>query len=204
MKRLFVIASLMMLSVGVFAQYAPGTLSFQPKVGLNIANLSDIDNADPRLGVAVGAELEYQLTDMFSLSAAALYSMQGCKSENGINLLGFKANAKSTTKTDYLNIPIMANVYVTKGLALKLGLQPGINLSAKKKYEGSVAGFSGETESDIDGVKSFDLSLPIGLSYEFSNIVVDGRYNLGLSKVFENSDSKNSVFQITLGYKFSL
>lgn len=203
MKKLLFLASMMMLSMGAFAQFAPGTLSIQPKVGLNIANLSDLDNTDPRLGVVVGAELEYQFTDLLSLSAGALYSMQGCKSDNGISLFGIDVNTKSTTKTDYLNIPILLNVYVTKGLAVKLGLQPGMNLSAKSKYEGSVAGYGGESEGDID-VQSFDLSLPIGVSYEISNFVIDGRYNFGLSKVFEGADPKHSVFQITLGYKFAM
>jgi hypothetical protein len=203
MKKLLFLASMMMLSMGAFAQFAPGTLSIQPKVGLNIANLSDLDNTDPRLGVVVGAELEYQFTDLLSLSAGALYSMQGCKSDNGTSLFGIDVNTKSTTKTDYLNIPILLNVYVTKGLAVKLGLQPGMNLSAKSKYEGSVAGYGGESEGDID-VQSFDLSLPIGVSYEISNFVIDGRYNFGLSKVFENADPKHSVFQITLGYKFDM
>ena len=204
MKKLFVIASLMMLSMGAFAQHAPGTLSIQPKVGLNIANITDIDDADPRLGLVAGAELEYQITDMVSLSAGALYSMQGCKQQNGASILGFNVNTKNTVKTDYLNIPIMANVYITDGLAVKLGLQPGLNLSAKYKYDGSVAGYEGSSEGDIDDVKSFDLALPIGVSYEINNFVIDGRYNFGLSKVFETGDNKHSVFQITLGYKFSM
>ena len=102
MKKLLFLASMMMLSMGAFAQFAPGTLSIQPKVGLNVANLSDLDNTDPRLGVVVGAELEYQLTDLLSLSAGALYSMQGCKSDNGISLFGIDVNTKTTTKTDYL------------------------------------------------------------------------------------------------------
>lgn len=193
-----------MLSLSSFAQRAPGTLSIQPKVGLNIANITDIDDADPRLGLVAGAELEYQITDMVSLSAGALYSMQGCKQQNGASILGFNVNTKNTVKTDYLNIPIMANVYITNGLAVKLGLQPGLNLSAKYKYDGSVAGYEGSSEGDIDDVKSFDLALPIGVSYEINNFVIDGRYNFGLSKVFETGDNKHSVFQITLGYKFSM
>ena len=193
-----------MLSLSSFAQRAPGTLGIQPKVGLNIANITDIDDADPRLGLVAGAELEYQITDMVSLSAGALYSMQGCKQQNGASILGFNVNTKNTVKTDYLNIPIMANVYITDGLAVKLGLQPGLNLSAKYKYDGSVAGFEGSSEGDIDDVKSFDLALPIGVSYEINNFVIDGRYNFGLSKVFETGDNKHSVFQITLGYKFSM
>lgn len=52
--------------------------------------------------------------------------------------------------------------------------------------------------------KSVDFSIPVGLSYEYNNFQLDARYNWGLTKAFENSKAKNSVFQITLGYKFDL
>jgi len=35
-------------------------------------------------------------------------------------------------------------------------------------------------------------------------IVIDARYNWGLTKVADYIDFKNSVFQFTLGYKFTL
>ena len=50
--------------------------------------------------------------------------------------------------------------------------------------------------------------MPIGLSYEFYNFVIDARYTFGLTKIFDekeiNLDSKNLTFQLTLGYKFTL
>lgn len=103
-------------------------------------------------------------------------------------------------KLDYLNVPILANVYVAPGLAVKLGIQPGFKLSAKAKAE--VSGASAET--DLDDIKGFDLAIPVGVSYQYQNIVLDARYNWGVTKIMDNVDSKNSVFQITLGYKFSL
>ena len=56
------------------------------------------------------------------------------------------------------------------------------------------------------GAKSFDFSIPVGISYEYANFQLDARYNFGVTKVFdvEGSKAKNSVFQITLGYKFAL
>ena len=196
MKKLFVIASLMMLSVGAFAQYAPGTLSIQPKVGLNIANITDSEGADPRIALVAGAEFEYQVTDMFSLSAGALYSMQGAKEkESGVT---------STMQLDYINIPILANVYVSKGLAVKLGLQPGFNISSKISAKAGGNSVSVDASDAGLDIKSFDLALPIGLSYQFNDFVIDGRYNFGLSKLIDGDSSKNSVFQITFGYKFAL
>lgn len=194
MKKMFLTAAMMLASVATFAQNAVGQITIQPKVGLNIANVTDADDADARIGLAAGAEFEYGVTDMIGVSAGLIYSMQGYKVSEG--------NVDTTVKLDYLNVPILANVYVAPGLAVKLGVQPGFKLSSKVKMEGS--GISIEGESDDDGVKGFDLAIPVGVSYQYQNIVLDARYNWGVTKVFDDVDSKNSVFQITLGYKFSL
>ncbi|MDD6541006.1 MAG: porin family protein [Prevotella sp.] len=191
MKKLLVMAAVMLASVGAYAQHAVGSFTLQPKVGMNIANLTDADDADARIGFVGGLETEYQATDIFSLSAGVLYSMQGCKYDND--------KVKTTSKLDYINIPIMANVYVAKGLAVKLGVQPAFNVNSEVK----VSGGKYSTSADVDA-KSFDFSIPVGISYEYSNVVLDARYNWGLTKVADGSDSKNSVFQITLGYKFDL
>jgi hypothetical protein len=46
----------------------------------------------------------------------------------------------------------------------------------------------------------------MGLSYEFSDFVIDARYNLGLTNVNKASDvkAKNAVIMLTLGYKINL
>ena len=77
MKKLFFVLSVMLFSVGAHAQRAVGTLTIQPKVGLNIANYTNSDGADSRIGLAMGAELESQITEKFSLSVGALYSRKG-------------------------------------------------------------------------------------------------------------------------------
>ena len=53
-------------------------------------------------------------------------------------------------------------------------------------------------------MKSFAFAIPVGLSYEFSDFVVDARYNIGVTKALDNVDSRHSVFTFTLGYKFAL
>ena len=193
MKKLFLAVVAMMVSAATFAQNEVGQLTIQPKVGVNIANITDADDADPRIGLAAGAEFEYGLTDNIGLSAGVLYSMQGVKTTI--------IDDDCTWKLDFLNVPILANFYVAKGFAVKLGVQPGFKLSSKAKFKGS--GGSKEVEVE-DGVKSVDLSIPVGVSYQYQNIVFDARYNWGVTKIVDDVDSKHSVFQITVGYKFSL
>lgn len=185
-----------MLSLNVFAQHEVGSLTLQPRVGLNIANFTNSDGANPRLGLAAGGEFEYQIARMFSVSGGMLYSMQGATDkESGVSV---------AVKTDYINIPVLANIYVFQGLAIKFGLQPGFNISSKYKISGSGMSLSGSLSDLGDDVKSFDFAIPVGLSYEFNNVVIDGRYNIGVTRIMDGDSSKNSVFQITVGYKFEL
>ena len=186
MKKIFAAALMAAMTLSAAAQQPEGTFSIQPKVGMNVANVTDFKGSDARVGFVAGAEGMYQFTELFGLSAGVLYSQQGCKYD------------KVTEKLDYINIPIMANVYVVDGLAVKLGVQPGFNVNSSVRANGA--------EFDTDDAKSFDFSIPVGLSYEFSQvpIVIDARYNWGLTKVWDNTDCKNSVFQFTVGYKFTL
>lgn len=200
MKK-FLASALMLLaaSTATFAQHAVGSFTLQPKVGMNVASLTKSDNFDSRIGVAAGLEGEYQVSDIFSLSVGAIYSQQGNKIDKSI--LG--QNFKYTNKLDYVNVPVMANVYVVPGLAVKVGVQPGFNVNSKGKAVATTIAGSGDKTVDLDA-KSVDFSIPVGLSYEYKGVVLDARYNWGVTKVWDNSDAKNSVFQITLGYKFDL
>ena len=192
MRKVIIMAVLMLSSVAAFAQRPVGSLTVQPKIGMNFATLTKADDSESRIGLVAGAELEYQISDIFSISGGALYSQQGCEwSEDG---------STRTNKLDYINIPILANVYVVKNLAVKVGVQPAFNVNSKAKASQGDSSVQGS----IEGIKTFDFSIPIGLSYEYKNIVIDGRYNFGLTKINKHADSKNSVFQITLGYKFDI
>ena len=192
MRKVIIMAVLMLSSVAAFAQRPVGSLTVQPKIGMNFATLTKADDSESRIGLVAGAELEYQLSDIFSISGGALYSQQGCEwSEDG---------RTETNKLDYINIPVLANVYVVKNLAVKVGVQPAFNVNSKQNASKGDA----SAQEALDGTKTFDCSIPVGLSYEYKNFVIDGRYNFGLTKINKHADSKNSVFQITLGYKFDI
>lgn len=200
MKKIFMIAALALSTLGVSAQHAVGSLTIQPKIGMNIADVTDAEGNDFRIGGVFGAEFEYQANDLLGISFGALYSMQGAKANNIIMDNGFSGSADATLKLDYINVPILANFYVAKNFAFKVGVQPGFNVKHKAKAE--VGGVS--AEADVPGVKTLDFSIPLGMSYEYNNFVLDMRYNVGLTKWIDEADSKNSVIQITLGYKLDL
>lgn len=191
-KSCIFLLAMMMTAISANAQNEVGQVTLKPMAGINLATMTNTDDSDMRVGLTAGVEAEFGVAENFSFSAGALYSMQGVKgSDSGVDL---------TVKLDYINVPILANYYVIPGLAVKAGIQPSFKVTAKAEAETSGA----SAEVDLNGAKSFCLSIPMGLSYEISNFVLDARYNLGLTKALSGSDSKHSVFMFTLGYKFAL
>lgn len=195
MKKIMMIVALMVATLSASAQNEVGQFSLKPMAGVNLATLTNLTDNKLRVGLAAGVEAEYGIAKNVELSLGALYSMQGSKYTQG--------DAKLIAKVDYINIPVLLNVYLTKGLAIKAGIQPGFKASAKLKLSEGSASIS----DDLEGVKGFNLSVPFGASYEYQGFVLDVRYNLGVTKVFKdltgNNDKtiKNSVIMFTLGYK---
>lgn len=188
MKKIFALLVLLGISLTVSAQDTVGTWSILPKVGVSIAKLrgGDADgmnpNGDYNVGLAAGVEVGYQILKPLELSAGLIYSKQGCDYPVDRDLY-----------IDYLNIPVLANLYIAKGLALKAGGQLGINVHLSRR----------KNMLREDYLRRCDFSIPVGVSYELAHVVLDARYNWGLTEMHW-SGAKNSVFQITLGYKFVL
>ena len=115
----------------------------------------------------------------------------------------------------YLEIPLMTGYEIMEGLKIKAGIQPGFLLKAKfmqskitsEKQKDGQAKVIATEETDRDAsdmFKKFDFSIPVGISYEFSNVVIDARYVFGVT---ENSDlikARNGGFTFTVGYGFDL
>ncbi len=210
MKKLMILMAILTMAVVAKAQHEEGDFMVQPKVGLNIATLSDADKAITDLHF--GIEAEYMVTDNFSLGLGAILSNQGAKYDYyELNANGEDSRNKYTVDLDYVHVPILASYYVLPGLAVKAGVQPGFKMRAKAKIDDRTVDLdelykvsSYVLDEDIK-VSKFDLSIPVGISYEYKNIVLDARYNWGLVKVMNVGDAfYNRCFMVSLGYKLQL
>ena len=185
MKKLIVLISLLVMAVTAYSQQLrPGSVTITPKIGVNASSYygSDNEGCDYKAGLTLGAEGEYYIKNWLGISAGLMYSQQGSSLDNS-NIDGLKIC------TEYLNVPVLCNFHFGKCLSLKAGLQPGINLSAKAKAGDVSADLS---RSGVDA-KTFDIAMPIGMSFAINNLVIDAR-----------ADLYNSVFSLTLGYRFNL
>lgn len=142
MKKLMFLAALALSTTGAFAQSRVKTTTIQPKIGLNISTVGDLDW---KAGCALGFELQHQINRKTAIAGALLYSFQGGKDDDW------------TWNPGYINIPITLNYYVAKDFALKAGIQPGFMVN----------------KDDARHVNTFDFAIPVGMSYEFDNFVID-------------------------------
>jgi hypothetical protein len=236
MKRIAILFAAMSLSaMAATAQNKVGEFSIKPMVGINVSDISADDEADynVKVGFTGGVEAEYGVTPWLGVSLGAIYSQQGAKikaslSEFGVNEEGRQVavllDMKGKLKADYINMPLLANFYVWKGLAIKTGLQVGFLVNDKMNVDAAIARVTAPDTEDLskpstdnffssfsvegsDICKSVVFGIPIGLSYEYKNITLDARYYFGLTRMDdaeEDPAARNRCLSITLGYKFKL
>ena len=206
MKKLFTMVVLMTISLTALAQHEEGDITIQPKVGMTISNITDGDNW--KINLTYGVEFERFFTDQFSASLGVMFTNQGCKYKVYTDYGDMGESYPIKLDIYYGTLPIMANYYVLPGLALKAGIQPAFRVKARVEQDGTKIDLDRAIDAMYDGndnkLRTFDLSIPVGFSYEFKGITFDARYNIGVTNLISNADEGiyHKVFIMTLGYKF--
>lgn len=184
-------ALLVVAAVATILTSQAQNFSWGIKAGANLSGVigKDPNNPSSKFDFVGGVFAQQKISDLFAVSAEVLYSGQGY----GMNWPD--TDKKAYHNVAYINIPILANFYLTEGLAIKTGIQPGIPLSTKVKHDG--------TSVNMKETAQFDLSIPVGISYELKcGFLVDLRYNIGVTKLYKDLKAHNSVLQLTVGWRF--
>lgn len=172
-------------------------ISFGVKGGVNFANVTgdDFEGPESRTSFHVGVLVEFPLTDAFSIQTEALYSGQGFKSE--IEGIGTSDNIEY--QLDYINVPVLAKIYVTDGLSFEVG--PQFSFKVNEEIDSDPNNNPGDL--DLDEAESFDFGVAGGLTFQTgAGFFATGRYTYGLTEIIKDVDVKNSVFQLGIGFKF--
>ena len=151
------------------------------RAGLNISNVSGDADTKPLTGFYAGVFKEITLVpELLFLQPELQYSMQGYKSGDTKVSIG------------YLNIPVMAKVYIIKTFSLEAGPQIGFKVNDNLEVP------EGENE-----IETFDTAFAGGLGLNFPfGLGINARYVMGLSEIVKDSDAKNQVIQLGASFKF--
>jgi hypothetical protein len=199
--------ALMLAAVMVFAAaplFAAG-MTFGVKAGLNLANLTgDIKDTSMKVGMAGGAFLTYNITEIFAVQPEVLFMMKGAKgkAEDGTD---------GKWSVNYIEIPVLLKVNLpTEGkMDPFLAVGPGIGILMSSKQS------DGESVDVKDYTKStnFGIIAGAGVAYQMekATLSLEARYEIGLATIAKNAagddsavDSiKTSDISILVGYGFA-
>lgn len=182
------------LALGVPSVCSAGGVLVGLKGGATLANLTgeDVFNNSTSPGATGGAFARYPLSDMFSLQPEVLFAMKGAEYKVG--------DIEAEQKINCIDVPVLVRL-IWKN---ESQFEPSLLV-------GPVVGFlldneiTDGQEIDLeDGSKStaFGMIVGVGLDYKLGNdaVLLDVRYERGLTSWLEDLDVKNSVVSIMIGY----
>ena len=209
--------SLAALAAALLAAPASAQAQIGLKAGLNVANFvgDDAEGSEARLGFVGGLTGRFDVTPTVAFQLEALYSQKGETLDGDV--LDPGRDYQLDTRLNYLEIPASLRFGVPLNPLLDAGVSGGgyvgIPVSTEISADGDVPrALIDDIESDgIDA--NTDYGVLIGVDVGSGPFFVDARYTLGLAEVTDfdpvfgdgrgqGLDRKNSVVQLTLGYRF--
>lgn len=243
-KSILGIVLLLFSAIGVNAQETEnpvGKFSVIPHVGVGISNWSNNEisfqggemlKSKYQAGFNGGVDVEYRATKEVAVSLGVNYVRLGFKfpsyqTENkGKDVTILEGYDNVHANMDYIQVPLKVRAYITRSLSLTLGVQAGFlcgDGKLKMDYTQATIGKNDEvtaketeTQTKTWPTKNIDVSIPIGVSYEYMGVILSAQYNLGLTNVSDiskvtdkggesyiNENCKNRGFAVTVGYRFT-
>ncbi len=193
-SRMVALALLCLGSLTSMAQADRGQWSLTPQMGVN-RSYPDNEYLIGSLGLTAGLGANYQLANRMELGSGLFYTSR------------------------QLSVPLTVGVNVWRGLSIVGGAQADINIySPDFEYESSSTYYTATLKRHIyTSNNTFSFLLPIGIRYEYRNIVADLHYAFALTKtsgrvatdmigmsILTFDPTRQNMLQFTLGYKLEL
>jgi Outer membrane protein beta-barrel domain len=202
-------------------------MSFGGSVGLNISNASfspDLPasiSKSSRTGFRISGIMDIGFVPMFALQIEPTYATGGVQETGPLfqDQLGQVVNGTITTKTSYIQIPILLNlkIPVTGPVSPYIVAGPDISFILSAKETDEPNGYP-SSEGDVkDQLKSLNFALDFGagIGYKLvptTTLTFDVRYSLGLSDIASdtykqqvgNQSIKTTGFQLIAGVMVGL
>lgn len=181
MKKTFIVLLLSVVGYGAFAQVQ---VALGLKAGVNVSKLNTDEFESSSITAFHGGAFCLFKFTVLGIQPELLFSQQGSTIDD----------LDGDLKMSYMTVPVMVKFYFPGGFNLQAGPQFGFLNSAE---------FDGNNVKD--SFKSSDVTANVGIAWDAPfGLVIDARYNIGLSDVSEDSQLgsvKGNTFQFSLGYK---
>ena len=211
MKR---IALVLVLSTLIFSANAQaGKTVFGVKAGMTIANLTSDMNGDAKVGMVVGATMDYGISDNVLLLTGLNFKTQGTR-----NLSMYPNMGKAKYAFSYLELPIQLgyrlNIASETTITIHAGPYYYCAVSGERKSNGVSQNLYNKHVQDNLAFKMirFDFGLGLGADIDWRNLCVGFNFDGGFVNMIKNVKpniyewstlkTHNVCADITVGYKF--
>lgn len=187
---------LALISIPVFSQ-----VSYNIKAGMNMSDFTKDDFSKMKVGFQIGVGMDYAFDNTWSFQPSLLLTTKGAKSDSEED---FEVKANPI----YIELPLMlaAKVNVASDVNVVFSAGPYVAYGIGGKNTVETSGISVETDffgdEDEGGAKRFDAGVGTGVGLELSKFLIGFNAELGLTKLYSDSSSKNINFAVTVGYRF--
>ena len=205
---------------------ATGGVHFGVRAGLNVADLrgdavqsfTSLAGYAPdgaiskqlRPGFYAGVFATLPLGPGFAIEPGSTYAEKGAvlKGTLPFPALDFlNANVTGTARLAYIDVPVLAKVFITPGFYLYAGPQASFLVSGKARVDASVLGFSAyKQDFDVaNQLRKVDFAAVGGLGYQFDNgLGLSAGYDYGFASLDSGNrfQAYNRVAKVGLSYSF--
>lgn len=201
MKKTFLIILLTILTISSIKSQEK--IQFGVKGGINFTNMTSdfIIDKEYETGFYIGILAEIPFGSKFSLQPEVFYSTQGTKGKDILLTVPYPGAPAVPPidieyNLDYIQIPILAKIYLINNLSLELGPSFNFLVNDERAYANSSVTAIGQ---------SFEFGGVAGVSYKIkSGFFANARYFTGFTDALEEDylESRNYGFSIGIGYLF--
>ncbi len=204
MKKIF-------LGLTVLASSLSFAQQFGVKAGLNLSNISNTSTAvDTKMktGFYAGVTATFPITESYSIKPELVYNQMGAKTDL-YDFGGIIGQVSTTTKLDYLSLPIMLQYNLPSNLYLEVGPEFSYMLSSNQTL--NTVFLSPSTDINMDYLNRFNVGAGVGAGLKINeNLGINARYTFGLTGIGKDgnvtdyvlSNSKNNNLQVGLDFNF--
>jgi opacity protein-like surface antigen len=163
-----------------------------------------------RPGFYAGMYATLPIGASFAIEPGITYSEKGTVLKGTLpfpELDFLNANVTGTARLAYIDVPVLAKVFITPGFYLYAGPQASFLVSGKARVEAGALGFTAyKQDFDVSSqLRKVDFAAVGGLGYQFNNgLGLSAGYDYGLTSLDKNNyfDAQNRVIKVGLNYSF--
>lgn len=183
---------------------------FGIKGGLNFAKVTKASNinAGNTAGFLAGVFLAPKTNNVLGFRSELIYSRQGYDFKSG--------TTTGSVKLDYILLPQLMEINITKYVALQLGAQMAFLLNAKADSSKTSTTGNAQVDRLIDLMNRFDYGAAGGIEvHPFKGLLFGARINISFGNLYKDPsaittqqnffpevDARNNVVQVFAGYRF--